>query len=152
MGRQLPRSVTWAIRTQVALVVVSGLITVLTAVLRDELVDAWARRSPALAAGGTEPPAFVPVAVVLFVTFALLAGVLLVFFRSGHPSARLSLTGLAVFFLFTMVVMVRQDPPGLFAVLASVTAVLDLALVYFLWHRDTSEFLRGAQLADELET
>ena len=151
MGRQLPKSVTWAVRTQVALVVVSGLITVLTAVLRSELVDAWSRRHPALAAGGTPPPAFVPVAVVLFITFALLAGVLLVFFRSGHPSARLSLTGLAVFFMFAMVVVIRQDPPGMFVGLSVVAAVLDAALVFFLWHRDTNEFLRGAQLADELE-
>jgi hypothetical protein len=94
----------------------------------------------------------VPVAVVLWVTFALLAAVLVVFFRSGHPSARLSLTGLAAFFLFTMLVMYRQDPPGLFVVLAAVAAVLDVVLVYFLWHRETNEFMRGAQLADDLES
>ena len=84
-------------------------------------------------------------------TFALLAAVLVVFFRSGHPSARLSLTGLAVFFLFAMVVMYRQDPPGLFDVLAGVAAVLYVVLIYFLWHRETNEFMRGAELADELD-
>ena len=77
--------------------------------------------------------------------------VLLAFFRAGHPSARLSLTGLAVFFLFAMVVLVRQDPPGLFAVVAVVAALIDLVVGYFLWHPDTSEFLRGAELADELD-
>ena len=90
-------------------------------------------------------------AVVLFITFALLAAVLVVFFRDGHPSARLVLTGLAVFFLFAMVVMYRQDPPVLFVVLAAVSAVLDVVLVYFLWHRDTNEFLRGAELAEDLD-
>jgi hypothetical protein len=148
MGRQLPRSVTRAVQTQAALVVVSGLITVLTAIQREELEAAFvARESPDI-----DVPAFVPVAVVLWVTFALLAAVLVVFFRSGHPSARLSLTGLAAFFLFTMLVMYRQDPPGLFDVLAAVAAVLDVVLVYFLWHRETNEFMRGAQLADDLES
>ena len=148
MGRQLPRSVTRAVQTQAALVVVSGLITVLTAIQREELEAAFvARESPDI-----DVPAFVPVAVVLWVTFALLAAVLVVFFRSGHPSARLSLTGLAAFFLFTMLVMYRQDPPRLFDVLAAVAAVLDVVLVYFLWHRETNEFMRGAQLADDLES
>ena len=148
MGRQLPRSVTRAVQTQAALVVVSGLITVLTAIQREELEAAFvARESPDI-----DVPAFVPVAVVLWVTFALLAAVLVVFFRSGHPSARLSLTGLAAFFLFTMLVMYRQDPPGLFDVLAAVAAVLDVVLIYFLWHRETNEFMRGAQLADDLES
>ena len=147
MGRQLPRSVTRAVQTQAALVVVSGLITVLTAIQREELEAAFvARESPDI-----DVPAFVPVAVVLWVTFALLAAVLVVFFRGGHPSARLSLTGLAAFFLFTMLVMYRQDPPGLFDVLAAVAAVLDVVLIYFLWHRETNEFMRGAQLADDLE-
>ena len=45
----------------------------------------------------------------------------------------------------------RCCPPGLFVALSVVAAVLDVALVFFLWHRDTNEFLRGAQLADELE-
>ena len=110
MGLQLPKSVTWAVRTQTALVAVSGLLTVLTAVQREELEAAFvARESPDI-----DVPAFVPVAVVLWATFALLAAVLVVFFRAGHPSARLSLTGLAAFFLFAMVVMYQQDPPGLF--------------------------------------
>jgi hypothetical protein len=148
MGRQLPRSVTRAVQTQAGLVVVSGLITVLTVIQREELEAAFvARESPDI-----DVPAFVPVAVVLWVTFALLAAVLVVFFRSGHPSARLSLTGLAAFFLFTMLVMYRQDPPGLFDVLAAVAAVLDVVLIYFLWHRETNEFMRGAQLADDLES
>jgi len=147
MGLQLPKSVTWAVRTQMALVAVSGLLTVLTAVQREELEAAFvARESPDI-----DVPAFVPVAVVLWATFALLAAVLVVFFRAGHPSARLSLTGLAAFFLFAMVVMYQQDPPGLFVVLAAVAAVLDIALIYFLWQRDTNEFLRGAQLAEDLE-
>ena len=143
MGRQRPGSVTRAIRAQLALLGVAGLTTLLTIVQRDELVRSWAARHPT----GIDPPAYVPVAVVLFVTFALLAGVLMVFFRGGHGSARVSLTVLAGFFLFAMFAVLRLDPPFLFVVLAIVAAVLDVVLLYFLWHKDTSEFLRGAALA-----
>ena len=163
MGRQRPASVTNAIRAQAALVAVSGLTTLLTAFQRDELVLAWAERHPTakaiLAEGGLPalydsalaPPAFVPVAIVSFFTFALLAAVLVMFFLGGHHSARVSLTGLAVFFLLAMVVMYRQDPPVLFVALAAVSAVLDVVLVWFLWHPDTNAFLRGAELAAHRE-
>jgi O-antigen/teichoic acid export membrane protein len=143
MGRQRPGSVTSAIRAQLALVGVAGLTTLLTIVQRDELVRDWSARHPT----GIDPPAYVPVAVVLFVTFALLAAVLLVFFRGGHGSARASLAVLAGLVLLGMVAVLRLDPPVLFVVLAVISALLDVVLLYFLWHRDTSEFLRGAALA-----
>jgi hypothetical protein len=142
MGRQQPGSVTNAIRVQAGLVLVSGVITLLTAVQRDELVAAWSARNPT-----ADPPAFVPVAVVLFVTFALLAAVLVAFFLAGHHSARVALALLAAFSLFTMVVIYRQDPPTSFVVLAAVSSVLDVVLLALLWHRDTNAFLRGAAIA-----
>jgi len=143
MGRQRPESATNAIRAQAALVLVSGLSTVLTVVQRDELSRVWNAGQPP----GTQPPAFAPVAIVLFFTFALLAWILVVFFRDGHPSARYSLTGLAVFYLFSMLVLCLQGPPVLFVVLSVVSAVLCLVLIFFLWHRDTTAFLRGVELA-----
>jgi O-antigen/teichoic acid export membrane protein len=143
MGRQRPGSVTSAIRAQLALVGVGALTTLLTAIQADELARSWASRRPV----GIDPPAFVPVAVVLFITFALLAAVLVVFFRGGHGSARVALTVLAGFFLLAMIAILRLDPPVLFVVLAVVSALLDLVLLYFLWHKDTNEFLRGAALA-----
>jgi O-antigen/teichoic acid export membrane protein len=143
MGRQRPGSMTRAIRTQLALVGVAGLTTLLTIVERDELVRAWTVRHPT----GIEPPAYVPVAIVLFITFSLLAAVLMVFFRGGHGSARVALTVLAGIFLLAIVAVLRLDPPVLFVVLAVISGVLDLVLVFFLWHKDTSEFLRGAALA-----
>jgi O-antigen/teichoic acid export membrane protein len=143
MGRQRPGSMTRAIRTQLALVGVAGLTTLLTIVERDELVRAWTARHPT----GIEPPAYVPVAIVLFITFSLLAAVLMVFFRGGHGSARVALTVLAGIFLLAIVAVLRLDPPVLFVVLAVISGLLDLVLVFFLWHKDTSEFLRGAALA-----
>lgn len=142
MGRQRPASATNAVRAQAALVLVGAMITVLTVLQRDELTRLWNAGQPV----GTQPPAFVPVAVVLFFTFALLAGILVVFFRDGHPSARHALTGLAVFHLFCMLILWLQGPPVLFVVLAAASGLLDLALVFFLWHRDTTAFLRGAEL------
>lgn len=147
MGRQLPASVTWAVRVQVALVLMSGVITVLTVVRRDELVAAWDARQVA----DIEAPAFVPVAIVLFVTFALLAAVLTVFFREGNPAGQVSLAGLALFFLFTMFVLVRQGPPVEFVVAAVAAGLLDLVLLFFLFHRDTHAFVRGAELAEIAE-
>ena len=143
MGRQRPASVTNAIRAQAALVLVSALTTVLTVVQREELTRVWQSGEPE----GTQPPAFVPVAIVLFFTFALLAGILVIFFRDGHPSARHALGGLAVFHLFSMLVFCLQGPPVLFVVTSVVSAVLCLVLLVLLWHRDTSAFLRGVELA-----
>jgi hypothetical protein len=143
MGRQRPGSVTSAIRAQLALVGVAGLATLLTIVERDELVRAWNTRHPT----GIDPPDFVPVAIVLFITFGLLAAVLMVFFRAGHGSARVALTVLAGFFLLAMIAVLRLDPPVLFIVLAVLSGLLDLVLLFFLWRKDTSEFLRGAALA-----
>jgi hypothetical protein len=143
MGRQRPGSVTSAIRAQLALVGVAGLATLLTIVERDELVRAWTARHPT----GIDPPDFVPVAIVLFITFGLLAAVLMVFFRAGHGSARMALTVLAGFFLLAMIAVLRLDPPVLFIVLAVLSGLLDLVLLFFLWRKDTSEFLRGAALA-----
>jgi hypothetical protein len=143
MGRQRPGSVTSAIRAQLALVGVAGLATLLTIVERDELVRAWTDRHPT----GIDPPDFVPVAIVLFITFGLLAAVLMVFFRAGHGSARVALTVLAGFFLLAMIAVLRLDPPVLFIVLAVLSGLLDLVLLFFLWRKDTSEFLRGAALA-----
>ena len=159
MGRQQPAAVTNAIRVQMALVAVSGLTTLLTVIQRDELIVAWAEGNPtarpildegglnALEESSINIPAFAPVAIVSFVTFALLAAVLVALFRHGHNSARVSLTVLAVFFLFAMLAVYRLDPPPLFVVFAAVSAVLDVVLVYFLWHRDTTAFLRGSALA-----
>jgi hypothetical protein len=143
MGRQRPGAVNSAIRAQLALVGVAGLATLLTIVERDELVRVWTDRHPT----GIDPPDFVPVAIVLFITFGLLAAVLMVFFRAGHGSARVALTVLAGLFLLATIAVLRLDPPVLFIVLAVLSGLLDLVLLFFLWRKDTSEFLRGAALA-----
>lgn len=146
MSRQQPGSVTSATRLLWGLVALSGLTALLTAIMRDELVRVWASGHPD-ATGSVEPPQFVPVAIVLFVVFAALAGVLVVFFRDGHSWARLSLSGLVVFMALGTLAGLRTEPPMLFLVLSWVSVVLDLALLVCLWHKDTSTYIRGAWLA-----
>ena len=143
MSRQRPRSVSGATWVLGGLVALSGLTALLTILLRGSLVDSWASGHPD-ETGSVQPPSFVPVAIVLFVVFALLAGVLLMFFRSGHAWARLALTALAVLMAVASLAGLRTGLPALFYVLSVVSAVLDLALLFFLWHRDTSSFMRGA--------
>lgn len=156
MGRQLPtpvRNATWIV---LGLVVMSGLTALLTVVQRDDLIRSWANRHETaralLAQGGMAaldrstitPPAFVPVAIVSFFVFAALAGVLVVLFREGFGWARVALTAVAGFAMLTTIIGFRQHPPSLFLVLSALTLVLDAGLLFFLWHKETNAFLRGA--------
>jgi hypothetical protein len=159
MSRQQPGSVTNATRALVGLVALSGVTALLTIVFRDDLVRSWADGNDAareiLEQGGLDAldesslhvPAFVPVAIVLFIVFAGLVGVLLMFFRDGHEWARLSLSVLVLFTALASLSSLRTDPPTVFLVVSAVSIALDLALLVLLWHRDTSAYLRGAWLA-----
>ena len=148
MSRQQPGSVTSATRLLWGLVALSGLTALLTAIMRADLVRVWASGHPD-ASGSVEPPQFVPVAIVLFVVFAALAGVLVMFFRDGHGWARLALSGLVAFMAVGTLSGLRAQPPALFLVLSWVSVGLDVALLVCLWHKDTSTYIRGAWLASD---
>ncbi len=139
MSQQRPASVTWTVWAVVGLMVLTGVIAVLTLVLRDELVDAW--RSGKDDASSVQTPAFVPVALVMFLVVASLAFVLLEFFRARHGWARVALTVLALVLLAGMLSMLRIGPPFVFSLLAVLTIVLDAVVVVLLWHRDTTAYL-----------
>ena len=145
MSRQLPGSVTRATWVLMGLVALSALTAVLTVVMRDDLVLSWA--DGRVDTGTVRPPEFVPVAIVLFFVFAALAGVLIAFLRGGHNWARLSLTGLVAFMGLATLAGLRTNPPVLFLGLSVVSVALDLALLFFLWHRDTNAYIRGVWLA-----
>jgi hypothetical protein len=152
MGRQRPTAVSNAIRAQWALVAASAALTLLTVVMREDLLRDWAEPR-----GGLEfvresqlsIPSFGPVALVSFVVYAALAWVLVVMFQHGHGWARWSLLALAVSFLFATVVIARASPPVPFLVLCAVVAVLDLALMWFLLRRTCGEWIRGSVLAED---
>jgi len=145
MSRQLPGSVTRATWVLLGLVALSALTAVLTVVMRDDLVRSWA--DGRVDTGTVRPPEFVPVAIVLFFVFAALAGVLIAFLRGGHNWARLSLTGLVAFMGLATLAGLRTNPPVLFLALSVVSVALDLALLFFVWHRDTNAYIRGVWLA-----
>jgi hypothetical protein len=127
-----------AIWLLVALVALSGLTAVLSIVFKDELVDAWATSESATSS--VKPPAFVPVAVTLFVVVALLAGVLLMFFRDGVNWARLALSALVVLMGIATLAGLRVHPPTLFWALSVAALVIDVGVLAFLWHKDTRAF------------
>lgn len=161
MGRQRPRSVTLAVRVQWLLVALAALATLLTVLMRDDLLRAWIDSNPGARAefesGGMQGlresaisvPAFVPVTLVSFIVYALLAWVLAMLFREGHRWARWSLVALAAFHLFGAVVVFRADLPTPFLPLVALTAALDVVLVWFLLQSDSGEWVRGAALATE---
>jgi hypothetical protein len=150
--RHLPGSVQRSIWVVRALVVWGALSAVLTVVLRDDLILTWARGNQAarevLGESGLEGlkqssiriPGFATLAVVLFVVYAALAGVLLAFLGAGHAWARYALSATAVFTAFALVVGLARNLPVLFSLLSVVALLLNGALLWFLWQRDTDDF------------
>jgi hypothetical protein len=150
-----PGSVKWALLLSWALILLGLVTTALTVVLQDDLIRSWAegRRDirplldsqglQAVKDGAVQPPAFVPVAIVLFVVVALLIWVLLAFFRNGYNWARVSLSALLILVAIGTVAALRAGPPTTFAVLSFVSFAVELAAVACLWHPHTSQYLRG---------
>jgi hypothetical protein len=153
--RPLPTALTMTLRLLVGVVLVSGLTTVLTWVQEEALVRSWAGRNATaaemLAEGGYDAlrdnpivPSFVPLAIVSFIVFVLLAVVLAAFLVDGHGWARPVLTATVLFASLVAVLSIGRHLPVLFVVLSWVSLALHAALLFFLWHKDTSAYLRGA--------
>lgn len=160
MSGQHPASLTWASRALAAVVALGFLTAVLIVVLRDELIRSWAegRRDlrrvlhtqglDGIKHGEVHVPAFVPVAVVLFVVVALLIWVLAAFLRGGYNWARISLS-LTLFFLAVGTIgALRTGAPTVFMVLSVASFPLEAVAIYFLWHPDTSAYIRGTWVAE----
>ncbi len=156
---QLPTSVRRSIWMVWALVLWGVVATVLTVLLRDDLILAWAEGNSAaqevVDAGGLDAlkdssiriPGFAALAVTLLIVYAALAVVLVAFLRGGHGWARMMLTATAVFTSFAIAVGLERVLPWLFAGLSVVALLLNAALVWFLWRGDTSRFLRAVPRA-----
>jgi hypothetical protein len=138
MTPERPAAVTGATWLAIAAVAMTGLTALMTVVFKDELVRAWAADRSDL--GSVEPPAFVPVAVTMFVVVAALAVVLISFFREGHNWARIALSAVMVLVGIATFAILRTNPPALFLAVAVVSLVIDLAAVVALWHKDTRTF------------
>ena len=159
-----PDSVKRAIQLHWALVLLGLVTTVLTVLLHDDLIRSWAEGRKdirpllesqgldAVKAGAVQPPAFVPVAVVLFVVVALLIWVLVAFFRNGYNWARVSLAGLLVLVGIGTVAALRAGPPTTFVVLSFVSFVVEVAALVYLWHPHTNQYLRGTWIVHHDES
>jgi len=150
-----PASLTWARRALAAVVGLGAVTTVLIVVLRDDLIRSWAegRRDirriletqglDAVKEGAVHPPAFVPVAVVMFIVVAGLIWVLAAFLNGGYNWARVCLTLLLFFLAVGTIAGLRTGAPPVFAVLSVASFPLEAVAVWFLWHRDTGAYLRS---------
>lgn len=150
----VPASVVMSIRLAWAIVAVSGLTALLTWLLRDDLVRAWARGNreamEQLSQGGIEAldqssisvPSLVPLAVTSFVIIAGLTLVLVAFLRGGHGWARWCLVVLIAGSMFSTGVTLSRGLPWAFVIFAALSLVLQVALLRFLFHPDTSKYLR----------
>lgn len=140
-----PPTVQRAVRLLVLLVLLAGVVTALTVVLHEALLDSWAVGRPA--AADVEQPSFVPVAVVLFVVFAGLVGVLVPFLRAGADWARHALASVVLLAAIATVAALRTGPPAPFVVAAILALVVDVALLVQLWHPATSAFVKDHEPA-----
>lgn len=152
-ARELPGSVVNSLRVLALIVVTSGVITLLTFVRRDEVILSWMKGNPSAREiydqGGIDAlrespivPGFPALALVAFVGFALLAIVLASFFAGGHRWTRPVLTATAFVGVLVGAVSLDKDLPAVFVVLSAVIIIEGLALVLFLWRRDTTAYLR----------
>ena len=151
--RELPGSITNALRNLVALVVVSAIAVLLTWLQHDEVIRAWAKGNSSaqelLASGGMDAlresaivPKFVPLALVSFVVFVVLVGVLAAFLVDGHGWSRLVLTATSLFGVLVASLGLNHGLPTAFVIVSALLFVLSLTLVFFLWRKDASAYLR----------
>ena len=153
MARDVPGSVANAVRVLGLIVATSGVITLLIWLMLDEVVLGWAEGNPSaqelLDQGGIDQlrespivPGFLPLAIVAFVGFALLAMVLGSFFKGGHAWTRPVLTATAGVGVLVGAVCLDNHLPVIFTVLSALVIVEGLVLSYFLWQRETTTHLR----------
>jgi len=151
--REMPGSITNALRSVVALVVVSGIAVLLTWLQSDEMIRSWAKGNPSaqemLVSGGMASlreaaivPKFVPLALVSFIVFVVLVVVLAAFLMDGHGWSRLVLTATSLFGVLVASLGLSHGLPAAFVVVSALFLGLCLALIFFLWRKDASDYLR----------
>ena len=140
-----PTSVDRAVLLLWGLVIVGAAVTVLVIVFRHELADAWSAGHPPDSA--IKQPEFVPVVIVSYVVVAGLILTLVPFLRGGHNWARHSLAATVVFIAFATVAGLRTDPPPVFVACAVLSLAYNAVLLFHLFHRDTTSYVRGPFVA-----
>ncbi len=131
---------TWATRALLALIAVATVAAVLVVVRSEDLLAAWARGHPPDSL--IKPPAFVPVAIVLYVVFVGSVLLMLAFLLKGHGWARWCLGAIVVFVVVATVAALRTRPPGSFVVVSVVGLAVAVVSMALLWHPRSTRFLR----------
>jgi hypothetical protein len=152
----VPRSVDGAVSAAWGLVGVVGLVVVLVAVFRDDVVGAWADHHEGarevfdqggragLERAGFAPPNFLPVAVTMLVVGAMIVWVLGVFLRLGYRWGQLGLTALVLLCVYVSVALgFVLGPPAAFVAVAVVALLVEGVTLLCLWHPDTRGHVRG---------
>ncbi len=142
---QRPTSVIRAVQLILLLVAIALVVSVLAVVFDDDLVAAWADSTGVSADDTRVPPSFAPVVVVLLVTVASLALVLMSFLLGGHNWARHCLAATFVLVAIATLSGLRTEPPMVFAVFAAVSLVLDVLIVVCLYRPATSTYVAPPQ-------
>lgn len=155
MARQMPGPIVNSLRLLWLMVVVSGVITALIWWMRDDVLEAWAEGNPSARAILEDPaqgievlrdspiaPSFTALAVVAFITLALFALVMAAFLAGGHAWARLMLTFNAFTGVVISVTCLANDLPMVFVVLSILLLVLGVVQLFFLWHKESTRYLR----------
>ena len=143
-GQTTPAEAPPAIKTSVAIVwatvALSVISTILTFILLDEIVEAAgveldSTEEDAARIGG------IVGGIIGFLIFGALWILLAVFLRKGASWARIVLTVLAALGLLTGLFGLTRDQPAVFLVLGVVQLALMVALLVFMWRRESSEYI-----------
>jgi hypothetical protein len=140
-GGAPPTSIRASIALVWAIVAASLLNALMSVVLMDDLVGAAVEAQPVLTEEGAR--AQVTSNAVSAVVFGALWVVVAVFLRRGAGWARIVLSifaGLGVLLGLSALTFVGR--PLLLTAIGAVTLVLELALLYFLWQRDSGGYLK----------
>ncbi|TIC88654.1 hypothetical protein E8D34_02980 [Nocardioides sp. GY 10113] len=130
----------WLLWTLVA----AGLVmSVAVVVFRGDLDRVW---SP-MEAGDTtvQPTEFVPVVLVLYGVIAVTMLTMIQLFRHRHLWAQHGLACFALGILVGTLAVMRTDSPFLVLVGAGAAGVVAAVAVVFVWHPETSRFIRSAE-------
>lgn len=148
-----PPTVVLALRVALAQMIVMAVITAGTYLMEDRLRDAWASARAAdlgvtvaaVAESSVVPPSFFPVALTLFVTYVMLALVLLAMVRAGARWARFSMTAVVgAYGLLQLVIGTGPGVPAVLMVLAAVSVALHGLTLVLLWHPAHRGYFRTA--------
>lgn len=131
-GRDRPVAVTRVVWLVWALVLLAALMTVLSAILDEEILRAYDAFTVS-ADSARSAPSFTPVIVVLDVVVTALVLVLLAFLLGGHTWARHCLAATFGLLAISTVAMLRTGTPLPFTVLLVVSLLADVLLLVLLY-------------------